>query len=575
MSVKTILTGQSGGSSVELSMIEITTPPSKTRYISGERFDNSGMVIMAHYAIDGIELQTAEVSGYSASPDPVVDGYNEITISYSETGIIKQTTYPITVIHALTSLTIENLPNKTTYEYGDTLNTSGLAVRAHYSDGASALITGWTCTPTTLSIVTNSQTITVSYTENGITKTATFTVVVNKKSISTIPSQSNSLTYNGSSQTPTWNNYNSVELTLTGTLNETTAGNYTATFTPTANYRWSDGSSSKNVTWTIAKAPGSASLSAATATLTGSNYSIGVAVTVTRSGTGAISATSSSSAIASTTVSGTTITIKGDGKTGGNATITVNIAEDINYTAVNGLTIEITASYWSGFAKETWANIQTCCRNNAANLGDYIKVGDQKDVTLSSAVQGTTSHKVVVIGVNQDGTGTIACQTLNCLANATTFGSNAAWIGSSARSICQSYYNAFPEKSAIKTVKKGTCPSTNDSRNGTPTYNDETVFLLSEREFGLNSYSPLSTENSNTNKAECTQGYNAAYSYFTSNTQRIKKNGDGGSAQYHWERSRLYDSGGSNRVCGVYAGGTAGLSDYYGSYRVAPAFVIG
>lgn len=71
-----------------------------------------------------------------------------------------------------------------------------------------------------------------------------------------VPSQSGTLTYTGSAQSPTWNNYNSTSLTVGGTTSSTNAGTYTATFTPIAPYAtWTDGSSSaKNVNWTIERA---------------------------------------------------------------------------------------------------------------------------------------------------------------------------------------------------------------------------------------------------------------------------------------------------------------------------------
>lgn len=82
----------------------------------------------------------------------------------------------------------------------------------------------------------------------------------------------------------------------------------------------------------------------------------------------------------------------------------------------------------------------------------------------------------------------------------------------------------------------------NSSRNGTPTYNNETVFLLSEREFGLDSFSPLSTAHSTTSKAECTAGKNFAYNYYTSNATRIMYLGDVSTSDGHpWERSRVYN----------------------------------
>jgi hypothetical protein len=168
------------------------------------------------------------------------------------------------------------------------------------------------------------------------------------------------------------------------------------------------------------------------------------------------------------------------------------------------------------------------------------------------------------------------------LPTSTVFSSSSAvWIGSTARTQCQNFYNYCSAKDSIKTVSKGTCPniSTSSSRSDAVTYNDETVWIPSEREMGLDAYSPLSVANSSTSKAECTNGYNAAYSYYNSNSRRIKyiMTADGTSVDtstcYYWERSRDY--GGSNTVCGVDASGGASASGYGGSFYLAPAFTIG
>ena len=73
--------------------------------------------------------------------------------------------------------------------------------------------------------------------------------------IATVPSQSGTLTYSGQEQSPAWADYDSGKLTLGGTTVGTNAGSYNATFTPTANYCWSDGTTAaKTVAWTIGRA---------------------------------------------------------------------------------------------------------------------------------------------------------------------------------------------------------------------------------------------------------------------------------------------------------------------------------
>lgn len=568
--------------------IEVTTKPTKTSYLAGDSFNSAGMVVTASYGTGQAVLATAEVSGYSVSPSILTDGTTSVTITYSEGGETCTTTLAVTVTHRLSAITVTTKPNKLTYEYGDTLATAGMIVTASYSDSQTKTVTGYSCSPTTFSTIGN-QVVTVSYTENGVTQTTTFNVTVNRKSVAK-PTWKSNLTYTGSAQSVSsasyWNNYNTSYMTIGGTTSATNAGTYIATFTPGGNYRWADGTiTAVNVNWTINKATGSLSVNPTTVAINGNNYSSGVAVTITRAGDGAISYSPTSISGLTLSLSGNTLTIKGNGSTAVSAKIiTINVAAGTNYTAPSSKTITVSAEYWSwgadgGTVDAAWfAGLKNYL---ASHSGASIKttsggaiLGTTKSVTLSSTVLGTTTHLIRVIGVDQDANNTVTFQTKNCLSQYTTFGSNAVWIGSTARSLCQNYYNAFPGKAAIKTVSKGTCPNYG-SRNQDVTYNNETVFLLSEKEFGLDSYSPLATANSTTSRAECTNGKNFAYSYYTSNATRVMYLGDTSTSSYGcpWERSRYYIS--SNRVCIVNDYGNANGTNYDYSFGLAPAFVIG
>lgn len=568
--------------------IEVTTKPNKTSYLAGDSFNSAGMVVTASYGTGQAVLATAEVSGYSVSPSVLTDGTTSVTITYSEGGETCTTTLAVTVTHRLSAIAVTTKPNKLTYEYGDTLATAGMVVTASYSDSQTKAVAGYSCSPTTFSTIGN-QVVTVSYTENGVTQTTTFNVTVNRKSVAK-PTWKSNLTYTGSAQsvssTSYWNNYNTSYMTIGGTTSATNAGTYIATFTPGSNYRWTDGTTTAiNVNWTINKATGSLSVNPTTVAINGNNYSSGVAVTITRAGDGAISYSPTSISGLTLSLNGNTLTIKGNGSTAVSAkAITISVAAGTNHTAPANKTITVSAEYWSwgadgGTVDAAWF---TGLKNYlASHTGASIKtssggaiLGTTKSVTLSSAVLGTTTHLIRVIGVDQDANNTVTFQTKNCLNQYTSFGSSAVWIGSTARSLCQNYYNAFPGKGAIKTIKKGTCPNYGD-RNQNVTYNDETVFLLSEREFGLDTYSPLSTANSTTSKAECTQGKNFAYSYYTSNATRVMYLGDTSTSSYGypWERSRSCNN--SNRVCIVGNNGTAGYTGYSNGVGLAPAFVIG
>lgn len=81
------------------------------------------------------------------------------------------------------------------------------------------------------------------------------TAIPNKIKLTAVPAQSGTLTYTGAELTPTFSNYDPAKLTIGGVTKNTAAGTYKATFTPTADYCWSDGSTTaQEVSWTIDKA---------------------------------------------------------------------------------------------------------------------------------------------------------------------------------------------------------------------------------------------------------------------------------------------------------------------------------
>jgi hypothetical protein len=192
------------------------------------------------------------------------------------------------------------------------------------------------------------------YDETTDAKTVSWTI--GKASVD-LPTQSGTITYTGSSQSPSWTGYDSTKLTMSGTTSGTNAGSYSASFTPKTNYQWSDGTTSaKTATWTISKAAGSLSLSATTLSCTSTTTQT---ITVTRAGDGTVSATSSNTSVATVSVSGTTVTVTP--KADGTATITVSVAAGSNYTAPSSKTCTVTVKLpktygvqWDGTSTTAW-----------------------------------------------------------------------------------------------------------------------------------------------------------------------------------------------------------------------------
>lgn len=77
----------------------------------------------------------------------------------------------------LTGISITTQPNKTTYAVGGSFDSTGMVVTATYDTGATKEVTGFTFSPQTFSSA-GTKTVTISYTENDVTKTATLSVTV-------------------------------------------------------------------------------------------------------------------------------------------------------------------------------------------------------------------------------------------------------------------------------------------------------------------------------------------------------------------------------------------------------------
>ncbi len=93
--------------------------------------------------------------------------YNGNTYSKTCTVIVAEEPVP-------TSITVSSKPTKTTYEIGQSLNTSGLKLKLTYSDGSTETITSGFTTSGFSFTTTGTKTVTVKY--NGLTTTFTVTV---------------------------------------------------------------------------------------------------------------------------------------------------------------------------------------------------------------------------------------------------------------------------------------------------------------------------------------------------------------------------------------------------------------
>ena len=157
-----------------LAGIAITAPPAKTAYTAGQSFDPAGMVVTATYS----DQSTAAVTGWTVTPTALTVNDTYVTISYTEGNVTKTATTPVTVKapKTLSSIAVTVAPTKTTYTAGQSFDPAGMVVTASYTDYTSSPVTGYTVTPTALTV--NDTYVTISYTEGNVTKTATTPVTV-------------------------------------------------------------------------------------------------------------------------------------------------------------------------------------------------------------------------------------------------------------------------------------------------------------------------------------------------------------------------------------------------------------
>lgn len=478
-------------------------------------------------------------------------------------------------------------------------------------------------TPLTVTGLTNGTTYYISFfpetTDGGINASTTQrdTGVANRITIANIPSQSGSLTYTGGSQSPTWSNYNTTYMTIGGTTSGTNAGSYSATFTPTTDYRWSDGTTTaKTVSWSIGKATGTLTVSPNSIELSPSNLSDTFTIGGNHDGT--ISVVSNNTGIATVSRSGNTVTVNNVNQTTGNTTITVSCTAGTNYTAPSSQSVTVEAKFVSSVLNENdWSVIKSVA--DASQGANYWAVGDRKAVTVNGtvgtqAINGT--YYVYILGFNhnssREGTGitfgtfktALSGGTDICLVDShyndystggqkwfnmnhssntnsggwkgcdlrydvlgsTNSNNNDAGTTTATSPVSGTLMAALP--SDLRAVMKPMTIYTDNTGGGSNTASYVTASvdylpLLAEFEiFGTRSYA---------NSAE--QNYQQQYQYYKNGNSKVKyRHSSTSSTAGWWERSPYY--GNSGNFCSV---GTNGHATYYTAWTssgLAPAFRV-
>ena len=135
-----------------------------------DAFNYDGLVVTANYSVGGSRV----VNDYVVSqPNMTTAGTKTVTVSYTD-GVTKTASYQITV-DSLVSITLSG--GKRQFVINEAFSYAGLVVTANYAVAASRTVAPTSVsTPDTSSL--GEKEVTVSYTENGITQSASYFINV-------------------------------------------------------------------------------------------------------------------------------------------------------------------------------------------------------------------------------------------------------------------------------------------------------------------------------------------------------------------------------------------------------------
>lgn len=224
-----------------LTGIAVTTNPTKMAYRYLESFDPTGMAVTANFS-DG-STDTATGYTYPATAFSTL-GTQAVELGYTYEGVTKTTSLDVTV----SAIQLAVPAQSGSISYNGSVRTP---TWDNNYDDTKMSVSGDT-SGTDADTYTATFELVYGYLFPNGTNQATADWVIDQAVISAVPTQSNTLVADGTVKTPEWSGYVEGQLTKGGDLSGTDADDYTMTFTPTANYKWWDGTTgAKNATWTI------------------------------------------------------------------------------------------------------------------------------------------------------------------------------------------------------------------------------------------------------------------------------------------------------------------------------------
>jgi len=151
-----------------LKNIEITTPPTKTKYIEGENFDKTGMVVTAYF-----NNNTSQVLGdteYSITNGTSLRaGQTSVTITYQDKSINQTISVEK---NSVVDLKITTPPTTTIYKEGYDFDKTGMVVTAYYKDKTNKEVKDYTVEDGT-NLKATQTSVTISYGGKTVIQTIT------------------------------------------------------------------------------------------------------------------------------------------------------------------------------------------------------------------------------------------------------------------------------------------------------------------------------------------------------------------------------------------------------------------
>ena len=175
-------------SNVENAAVEVNSSPvgyTYTDIMAAIRFKDGGVTFNQKTDLIKFNFRTVRAATNFTYGLTVKEFYDKDLKDISANKISIRYVNASDAVKTLSSIKVTS-PNKTTYYVGETFDKTGIVVNAVYSDGSSEDVTSSATVSSPSLSSAGTKTVTVSYTENNVTKTATFSVTVKAVELSSI-----------------------------------------------------------------------------------------------------------------------------------------------------------------------------------------------------------------------------------------------------------------------------------------------------------------------------------------------------------------------------------------------------